>query len=109
MRTTPSRLIGILWGVTMLWTIAWGLFRGAYAHGGYIWWTGVHHAGTAVCTLLAIGIHWREANRRSWRMGRLASLGLAVAAVVLTVVAFQSGLAFHQRPDSVQAFLLDEP
>lgn len=97
------------WLLPLGWTVVWGVFRGAYAHGGFVWWDDAHHAGLLVLGLAALGLHWRQGG--PWPSRELVALGLAPAGLLLMVtwLSFQCGLAVHDPPDSVSAFLFDEP
>jgi hypothetical protein len=93
----------------LAWTVLWGVFRGAYAHGGFVWWQTVHHLGLALLGLFAFALNWRLTG--PLRPHQLLALGAssAGALLLLTWLSFQTGLALHLSPTSVSSFLFDEP
>jgi hypothetical protein len=97
------------WLIPLGWTIVWGVFRGAYAHGGFGWWQHAHHAGLALFGAFAFWVHWR--NGGPFQSRELLTVGF-VATGLLSIVgwfAFRVGLAGHDPPSSITGFLFDEP
>jgi len=97
------------WLVPLVWTILWGVFRGAYAHGGFVWWQHAHYAGLALLGLSAFWLHRLHGGPLHRR--ELLSVGAVSTSLllVLTWFAFQAGLAVHDPPRSIFGFLFDRP
>lgn len=97
------------WLVPLAWTMLWGLFRGAYAHGGFGWWQYAQYAGSTGFGLLAFGVHWRLGG--PFQPGELLAVGAVATGLLLAVgcLAFQTGLAIHDPPSSLSEFLFAEP
>lgn len=97
------------WLLPLGWTVLWGVFRGAYARGGFVWWLHAHYAGLTLLGLLAFGLHRKHGGPLQLR--EMLTLGASSASLllVLTWFAFQAGLAVHDPPRSLSGFLFDEP
>jgi hypothetical protein len=97
------------WLLPLGWTIVWGVFRGAYAHGGFGWWRHAHHAGLALCGLFAFCVHWRHGG--PFQSREMLTVGAVSTGLLLVVgwFAFQAGLAVHDPPSSIGGFLFVEP
>lgn len=102
-------VLTIGWLLPLGWTIVWGVFRGAYAHGGFGWWQHAHHAGLAVFSLFALWVHWRHGG--PFQSCELLTIGAVSTSLLLVVgwFAFQAGLAVHDPPSSLSGFLFDQP
>ena len=113
--TRTQRVLGIAaWVLPLTWVVAWSLFRGAYAHGGYLWWERVHFRGAIVLVLAALAtrmiLWWRRADSKRSKIGIAASqLALVTAVVVVNWLCFQTGLAYHCPPTSVGEFFWQDP
>ena len=99
--------IAVTWLVPLSWTVLWGLFRGENAHGGFVWWRDVHYGGLLLLSALATVLTKREPNHIPKLLRNSVVAGSAL--VFATWLAFQAGLAKHQPPDSIIAFVLNEP
>ena len=103
------------WFVPLLWVVSWSLFRGVYAHGGYLWWETVHVYGGLALLVAGLGARtfaWRRhriGDRRS--VIAFAASQAALVAVVISAgwLGFQTGLAYHCPPTSVGEFLWQDP
>lgn len=93
----------------LAWTILWGTFRGAYAHGGFLWWRDAHYAGLVLLTAFALWLHRRLGG--GLRVREWLTVIAVFASLLLgsTYLAFQAGLAVHEPPASLSGFLFDEP
>jgi len=97
------------WLLPLAWTILWGTFRGAYAHGGFIWWRHAHYAGLALLAAFALWLRRRLGRRLQIREWLTVSTVFASLLLGSTYLAFQAGLAVHEPPASLSGFLFDEP
>lgn len=104
------------WLLPLAWTILWGVFRGFFAHGGFVWWQYAHHVGLALLGLFAYSLHLfayslHRGSGEPLRPHQRFALAATAASVllVLTWLSFQTGLALHVPPVSVSSFLFDEP
>lgn len=110
----PRLVVFAAWAVTLAWTVCWGLFRGQFAHGGYVWWENVHGWGLTLLLLLCISItavRWRTrpilAASALWHV--VLQLSMILGVLVSTWLSFQTGLAIHESPDSFHDFFWNEP
>ena len=107
-----SRLSAAAWLVPLLWAVAWALFRGAFAHGGYVWWETVHINGALV--LLGVGMRtfvWRHliGGRRSVAAFGASQVALVTVVILANWLCFQAGLAYHCPPTSIVDFFWQDP
>ena len=113
----PASWVGevVAWATPLMWTIPWGLFRGEYAHGGHVWWRHVHLGGLLVLVTLALILRrflWRRLHgtgKRSRRIHLTGQAALLALATIASWLSFQTGLALHIRPASLNEFLWGEP
>jgi ammonia channel protein AmtB len=102
------------WFVPLAWVMSWALFRGAYAHGGYLWWQTVHVRGglvLLVAALIARTVLWRRQQeaRASGAAFGAGQVALVAVVVVASWLCFQTGLAYHCPPTSVAEFFWQDP
>jgi len=107
------RVSAAAWLAPLVWVAAWGLFRGAFAHGGYVWWETVHVYGALallVCSIVSQRFVWKRRGGR----GTVVAFGASQAALVTVVLVanwlcFQTGLACHCTPTSISEFFWQDP
>jgi hypothetical protein len=107
--TARVLLLTAAWQFPLGWTVLWGIFRGAYAHGGYRWWQHAHHGGLLLLGLAAYAAHRRYAGPMHAREQVMLVAVLSNVLLLATWLSFQCGLAVHVLPDSLATFLFDEP
>ena len=116
MANRTDRLVEALtWVVPLLWTVPWALFRGEFAHGGYVWWQQVHIGGLLLLVAAALATRMYLWRRRSSQQPRalgahlLGQSALVLLVMVANWLSFQAGLARHQPPQSLSEFLWSDP
>lgn len=114
-RRTDRILEALAWIIPMLWAMPWALFRGAFAHGGFVWWERMHIGGLILLVLAALTVRtnlWRRRHARPPRSVGAHVLDQSVL-VLLVVLAnwlsFQAGIALHHPPESLSEFLWSAP
>ncbi len=109
-----SRLSAAAWLVPLLWVAAWALFRGAFAHGGYVWWETVHINGALVLLVGGLAVRTFVWRQRIGGCRSVAAFGASQVALVTVVIlanwlCFQAGLAYHCPPTSSGDFFWQDP
>ncbi|HYQ00556.1 MAG TPA: hypothetical protein VER96_17885, partial [Polyangiaceae bacterium] len=89
---TARRLSAAAWLAPLVWVAAWGLFRGAFAHGGYAWWETAHVYGALALLACSIALQRFVWKRRGVR-GTVVASGVSQTALV-TAVLVASWLCF---------------
>jgi hypothetical protein len=107
--TARVLLLTAAWQVPLGWTVLWGIFRGAYAHGGYRWWQHAHYGGLVLLGLGALAVHRRYGGPMLARELTTAAAAFASCLLLATLLSFQCGLAIHELPESLGGFLFHLP
>lgn len=114
-KLTDRLLGGLAWIIPLLWTVPWALFRGEFAHGGFVWWGQVHIGVLLLLVLVALAVRtylWRRRHSQPPRpVGAhvLGQFGLVLLVVIANWLSFQTGLARHHPPESLGEFLWSDP